>query len=329
MLPQNYQQQQENEIKQCMVNIGSGSSNSEMCSDNRTNDTNTNCKDIQNASPPFRDTQIQLDSGKSSQLKEAHSALVKILESAPIYNKSTKLNENTAMPSMKLITKAASKETIVSGAFASIPSADVHMDNVMMIADGQILLKSEPKQSATLLVNQWISQCNVTDKQQHHQYYHRKRNKHLIDHLNCDMDKSSDEEIGYNSNSSGHSSANEAELVCPWKKTRIAREWHQSQTKIADRSMPMDEQMSDMAMKQILPPMNTTDDVSDQTATINTNALHRCTPFSTVIIAQETTEQLSPIENPSNLMRHRFNYAQQNSKDGYYDSGDDISDDNG
>lgn len=46
--------------------------------------------------------------------------------------------------------------------------------------------------------------------------------------MNCDdLDKSSDDEMGCNSNSSASSNASEAELICPWKKTRIAREWQQ------------------------------------------------------------------------------------------------------
>lgn len=46
--------------------------------------------------------------------------------------------------------------------------------------------------------------------------------------MHCDdLDKSSDDEMGCNSNSSASSNASEAELICPWKKTRIAREWQQ------------------------------------------------------------------------------------------------------
>lgn len=133
---------------------------------------------VQNMSPPFRDFTSQLNSGKSSQLKETHSALVKILESAPIPSVNNNHNHNTS---------------------TSVP----------------------PFTKSTPLANPTVNQQSV---------YHRKRNKHLNNiSTHCDMDKSSDEEVGCNSNSSASSNASEAEIICPWKKTRIAREWHQSQ----------------------------------------------------------------------------------------------------
>lgn len=97
---------------------------------------------------------------KNSQLKESHSALVKILESAPIQRLDKEIN-------------------LIGG------------------SDG---------------TNTTISN---TDNRHHHHY--RKRNKHLVDMNNCDNhDKSSEDE-----------SNSKVEMICPWKKTRIAREWRQ------------------------------------------------------------------------------------------------------
>lgn len=172
MLPPIYQQQhQQNEF--------SCGTNNQMCSMMMT--TTSDClksASVQNMSPPFRDFNSQLNSGKSSQLKETHSALVKILESAPIPSVNNNHNHNTS---------------------TSVP----------------------PFTKSTPLANPTVNQQSV---------YHRKRNKHLNTiSTHCDMDKSSDEEVGCNSNSSASSNASEAEIICPWKKTRIAREWHQSQ----------------------------------------------------------------------------------------------------
>lgn len=65
---------------------------------------------------------------------------------------------------------------------------------------------------------------------QYHHHHHRKRNKHLIEKQCDNMDKSSDEEgAGYGIDSD----TREAEKICPWKKTRIAREWRQ-QCKLND-----------------------------------------------------------------------------------------------
>lgn len=367
MMPQIYQQQHDNEIKH--YNVGGRNDVREMCSENRANDTITICKDMQSgAAAPFQDTHTQFENGRSSQLKEAHSALVKILESAPISNKSTKLNDSGAMPSMKLLmAKHAAKESSsTSNASTAIRLTDAIVGDVMVavgtvdwqpltrctgidlaadqktsvalkIGQQPLLLQQQQQQqqASASLSNQWMCQRNVTDKQHHH-YYHRKRNKHVIDTSICDMDKSSDEEIGYNSPSSGHSSANEAELICPWKKTRIAREWHQSQTTFADHPMPMDEQMCDARTTQqsltLAASSAALTDAAAATATVDhMDAMHPVEAPSTVIIEQETTEQTTTAnETASYQMRHRYNYAQQQTnKDVYYDSGDDVSDDNG
>ncbi len=103
--------------------------------------------------------QQQQQQQKNSQLKESHSALVKILESAPI--------------------QRLDKEIILVGG-----------------SDGG------------------TDTPNNTDNRHHH---YRKRNKHLVDMNNCDNhDKSSEDE-----------SNSKVEMICPWKKTRIAREWRQ------------------------------------------------------------------------------------------------------
>lgn len=360
-MPQIYQQQHDNEIKHYN---GGRNSVREMCSENRANETITVGKDVQGgALPPFQDSHTLLENGRSSQLKEAHSALVKILESAPISNKSTKLNGN--MPSMKLAqAKDAAKQTGSGAASTAMTDAMIgdvmvavgpvdwqsagrcggggggielapeqHGSQAALSADkASVSLKVCPQkqlqQSSAPLASQWLCQRNATDKQHHH-YYHRKRNKPVIDNSNCDMDKSSDEEIGYNSTSSGNSSANEAETICPWKKTRIAREWHQSQTTLADHSTPMDEQMCDARTQQTFAPASSPATPIDGPADY-VGALGQVKAPSTVIIEQKTTDQAAATETASFQLRHRYNYAQQQTnKDVYYDSGDDISDDNG
>lgn len=170
MLPPIYQQQHQQQQQQQQQNEFNCGTNNQMCSMMMMTSDCLKSAAVQNMSPPFRDFSAQLNCGKSSQLKETHSALVKILESAPIPS-----NTSTTVASFT---------------------------------------------KSTLPMNQTNQQST----------YHRKRNKHLSTiSTHCDMDKSSDEEVGCNSNSSASSNASEAEIICPWKKTRIAREWHQSQ----------------------------------------------------------------------------------------------------
>lgn len=138
---------------------------------------------------------------KNSQLKKSHSALVKILESAPINNK---------IPAVIVDGKKCSTTIIPS------------------IQHDRQLFKSTTSE-LTIDQSNKINYHEIHDHTQHHQY-HRKRNKHLNE-INCDMDKSSDEEIGCNSNSSASSNSSDVEIICPWKKTRIAREWRQQQHK--------------------------------------------------------------------------------------------------
>lgn len=216
MLPPIYQQQQQQNEFNC-------GTNNQMCS--MMMQTSSDClksTSVQNMSPPFRDFPAQLNtSGKSSQLKETHSALVKILESAPIPSNTstTSATTMTVPPFTKSTTillsslpqsqppKSSSSSTTLTSFSTTTTSATATM----------VAVSAAP---TMLLVNQ-TNQQNT---------YHRKRNKHLNTiSTHCDMDKSSDEEVGCNSNSSASSNASEAEIICPWKKTRIAREWHQSQ----------------------------------------------------------------------------------------------------
>lgn len=195
--PQQLQQQRFNEF-----NIGANGQKCSMIMMMTTPQT-TDLKSavLQNMSPPFREFSPQrLNIGnKSSQLKQSHSALVKILESAPIPS-------NTSPPQSSTFEKTTTNTTTNS--------------------------------SSNNITNMLIVQQQTNQQTNQQSTYHRKRNKHLNTiNAQCDMDKSSDEEIGCNSNSSASSNASssassnasEAEIICPWKKTRIAREWHQSQ----------------------------------------------------------------------------------------------------
>lgn len=115
---------------------------------------------------PSSPVDLKSSQQKNSQLKESHSALVKILESAPI--------------------QRLDKEIILVGG-----------------SDGS----GSPSGTET----------NITPNTDNRHHHYRKRNKHLVDTNNCDNhDKSSEDE-----------SNTKVEMICPWKKTRIAREWRQ------------------------------------------------------------------------------------------------------
>lgn len=387
MLPPNYHHHQHQQNK--FINnslISGGCKNNQMCSKNHIEDTNNNAKDVQNMSPPFRDfTTTQLTcSGKSRQLKETHSALVKILESAPI-NKSeqksstatitndklsTILNQNATKdltPSKKdnendsIILLTIESENGQGARRASLspqsqpPSLSytatliTTTKNVASTQPPKILLKqtnideNTPKMRQKLSIDNQNSttkllyrnkNCMIYQQpqhqqhqpshqqqtmiEQHHHYYHRKRNKHLIN-AHCDnIDKSSDEEVGCNSNSSASSNASEAELICPWKKTRIAREWHQSQKLIANDG----DNDSQISMKQKYSHLNS------NTANTNMSTIPSGSNYSssTVIISQDTTEKMLSDNNiklnesiESIYSQYRYD---QYSNDGEYDGAD-------
>lgn len=148
---------------------------------------------------------------KISQLKESHSALVKILESAPI--NSNKLNKTKNKNHYNNNDTNTNTSTSSSSSIAA----------AVAVAAASAAAASAAAASANIISNNSISNHHGL----HHHHHHRKRNKHLIE-MHCDdLDKSSDDEMGCNSNSSASSNASEAEIICPWKKTRIAREWQQ------------------------------------------------------------------------------------------------------
>lgn len=386
MLPPNYhhQQHQRNDfIKNSII----------LCPKNQIEDTHSNAKDVQNMSSPFRDfTMTQLAySGKSSQLKETHSALVKILESAPINNSkqksatatitndklSTTLNQNATKdltPSQNdnenksIILLTTESENGQEARRASLspqsqpPSLSYthhqnHMHpatliittkNMASVKPPQTLLSTNinentPKMRQTLSIDnnnsttkllcrnensmiyqqpqhQQSQQQTMIEKQQQH-YYHRKRNKHLIN-THCDnIDKSSDEEIGCNSNSSASSNTSEAELICPWKKTRIAREWHQSQ-KLNANDGDNDSQIS---MKRKYLHLNNSNKTNKNMITIPSGSNY--SNSSKVIIAQQdTTEKMSSDNNNKLNETIESIYSQyrydQYSNDGEYDGAD-------
>lgn len=142
---------------------------------------------------------------KVSQLKESHSALVKILESAPL-KKATKPPQSHPQPPPShqrlsshqpqpiihhsIHTKQESQLRPESGSESMSPPPTVHNDNA----------GSRPP----------------------NQHYYRKRAKHLTI---CDTASSSGDEEGSPPTHSEGSTATES--MCPWKKTRIAREWRQ------------------------------------------------------------------------------------------------------
>lgn len=125
---------------------------------------------------PSSPIELKPSQQKISQLKESHSALVKILESAPI--------------------QRLDKEIIIIG------------------GDGS------------------YTDMNITPNTENRHHHYRKRNKHLVDMNNCDNHDKSSEDEG-NSN---------AELICPWKKTRIAREWRQKNKEMQEARERQEEQ---------------------------------------------------------------------------------------
>lgn len=283
--------------------------NSQMCSENRTNDSKNivNITALQSHSQQEQrkhlinknvdsdhmnfnianknsvQLQQQINNNKSSQLKDSHSALVKILESAPINNtlKSNGKSVVSGITTAPVLSATNPSYTCAATTFSG-SNAVVTVENKSTSSHSSILsartvigennqtaavqfnttlqnINTSPASSilsssslpSNLLVNKWINQQqNTNSKSYHHHNYHRKRNKHLIDtNTYCDnMNKNDDmgqwkntmrlsdgrstsiskDEDGRNSNSSASSNTSEAEIVCPWKKTRIAREWHQS-----------------------------------------------------------------------------------------------------
>lgn len=139
---------------------------------------------------------------KVSQLKESHSALVKILESAPIQQQQQQNQPQTVtITSEELLSSASSSPSLIEK-------------------------KSWLELQAT---NDQPLQRFQSHNYQNH--LHRKRNKQNLVDDNCDnIDKSSEDDDDFgssNCNSSASSITSEIDTIYPWKKTRIAREWRQ------------------------------------------------------------------------------------------------------
>lgn len=134
----------------------------------------------------------QQNNQKHSQLKESHSALVKILESAPIKQKSP------------------TAPALISG-------------------DGN-------SQLAAAIVNN-----SHSSESRHLQY--RKRVKHSICD-NHDRNSSGDDDdqssIASVDRTPAGGLSTAAEVLCPWKKTRIAREWRQKKETVQDGAVAVD-----------------------------------------------------------------------------------------
>lgn len=344
---------------QYQQNEFTNNNNSQMCSEKRTNDANNNINNLNtshsheqrnhlinktietnnvNKNSIQQQQQQQTGNCKSSQLKESHSALVKILESAPINNKlnstatatvtqvvtqqlpqtlspSTQQQQNysnCATFSGNIVQKTTTSSSQSSASSSPSPVTLSKIDDSQSAVVAAVAMQFEPTTHqqnnnisslpSTLLVNKWINQQqqqNTNNKSYHHHSYHRKRNKHLIDiNTNCDntnMDKNGD--VGHwkmrlangkcasppkddcnNSNSSASSNASEAEIVCPWKKTRIAREWNQSHKMdegVMDHTMTVCNPITRndaTTITAITPPLNDNQMIDPTAATNNSNA---------------------------------------------------------
>lgn len=174
---------------------------------------------------------------KFSQLKESHSALVKILESAPIQQQQQQSQTQPgSVVTSEQLKNQVNSVTIDESSVSVCKNGNAHLSpqrqplcndinndqQPAIIGDGHHHSSSTSHANYHLMVNQHHI---------HHHHHHRKRNKtHIIDELCDSLDKSSedDDDMGGSSNSSSASSVtSEVETVFPWKKTRIAREWRQ------------------------------------------------------------------------------------------------------
>lgn len=161
---------------------------------------------------------------KVSQLKESHSALVKILESAPL-NKATKpQSHHQRLPQAQTTPPHQQQQA-------------THHNHIT-----QVITKQEPQLrpesgSESMSPPPAINIGDALNRPPNHHYY-RKRAKHLTI---CDTASSSgDDDENPRKHSATESPA--ADVICPWKKTRIAREWRQKRES-TDASESAAEQM--------------------------------------------------------------------------------------
>lgn len=174
---------------------------------------------------------------KFSQLKESHSALVKILESAPLQQQQQPSQPAAQQPPS---TQTASRSVVTSEQIKTQLNSIVTIDELSaspLAINDTINGVIRETQSAAIGGGDGHHPTNYHHHHQHqyhihHHHHHRKRNKqHVVDE-HCDsLDKSSeeDDELGGSSSSTSSASSvtSEVETIFPWKKTRIAREWRQ------------------------------------------------------------------------------------------------------
>lgn len=143
---------------------------------------------------------------KVSQLKESHSALVKILESAPL-KKATKQQSH---PHQRIPNQQQTQPQFT-------PTQPTNHSNT------NLLLRPE---SGSESISLPPSGDNPISRPPNHNFY-RKRAKHLAF---CDTASSSGDDEDHPQKQSTDTMC--AEVICPWKKTRIAREWRQKRESI-------------------------------------------------------------------------------------------------
>lgn len=193
------------------------------------------------------------NSQKASHLKESHSALVKILESAPL-NKSNKTSvrshhQNQSQPQAP----PQHINTVQSPQLRSvaIESLSGHQSSMSpppssSTSPTAIVVNHSPANSRSPSCNG--SPITSDNSRPTHHHHYRKRAKHLTI---CDTASSGEEEESSapSVNKRQSSSCAAAEMICPWKKTRIAREWRQKQNGTADSlvsdKMVIDEEEDD------------------------------------------------------------------------------------
>lgn len=163
---------------------------------------------------------------KASQLKESHSALVKILESAPL-KKATK-PQSHSLPHQRLLSQPQTQPQKPQS------PTNHHITPIITKQEPQLRPESGSESMSpppTASAGDALSAISIRPPNQH---YYRKRAKHLTI---CDTASSSGDE---EENPREHST--ESETMCPWKKTRIAREWRQKRES-TDASESAAEQM--------------------------------------------------------------------------------------
>lgn len=255
MSPNNHSNVNQRDASQAIQSVSSGQSNT--TSNNSTIIINNSPPQHYHHQHPFSQQNIEMKQQQQqqqqeqlqqqqqqphSQLKQAHSVLVKILESAPIKQKSTV----SAAIAQQLQSQKTTRPQQQQSPNSLNDQQQIHVNQPQQPQQQQqqtsnIILPTTQQHNAEVLTN------STDSRQPTHHHHYRKRAKHLAaaNHLQQTTTEApssgDDDEMPLVAPPAPVAivARTSAESICPWKKTRIAKEWRQQRESQDSDDLPL------------------------------------------------------------------------------------------